>query len=308
MKRELTIVDDSFKSVRLTLWDVQAEKFDSTGNPIIACKGCRVNDFGGRSLSMSSGGTLKINMEIPETQKLRKWYNEKGQSSQFGSFNAGMVGMSEGGSSNRKITLAQVKTENLGMGDRPDYFSFRGTVMFIKSETFSYPACPECKKKVLMESNGWRCEKCQKTYPEPDHRYILSLSVEDATSQIYVSGFDDMGLSLLKMSANELNKLKDEDSTAAQLVINKALFSTYNFKIRAKQETFNVSILIYFNQNDFLIFDDTRISPVPSIAVWILLQLIMLKNHKKWPQLSRNFSSKVNIIKNIQLVNNCCKK
>lgn len=223
------------------MWDTQAEEFDSTGNPIIACKGCRVNDFGGRSLSLSSAGTLKVNMEIPETQRLRKWYNEKGQSSQFESFNAGMVGFSEGSSSNRKLTLAQVKSENLGMGDRPDYFSFRGTVVFIKSENFSYPACPECKKKVLLEANGWRCEKCQKNYTDPDYRYILTLSVEDATSQIYVNGFDELGLSLLKASANELTKLKEEDNNAAQLVINKALFTTYNFKVRAKQETFNVS-------------------------------------------------------------------
>jgi replication factor A1 len=248
-KREISIVDDSFKSVRLTLWDIQAEQFDSSNNPIIACKGCRVNDFGGRSLSLSSSGSLKVNLEIPEAQKLRKWYNEKGQSSQFESFNAGMVGFSEGGPStisNRKITLAQAKAENLGMGDRADYFSFRGTIVYIKNENFSYPSCPECKKKVLMESEHvWRCEKCQKNYPEPDHRYILSVSVEDATSQIYISGFDEMGSTLLKMSANELNKLRDQDATAAQLVFSKALFTTYNFKIKAKQETFNVSKPIY---------------------------------------------------------------
>jgi replication factor A1 len=69
----LTIVDESGKSVRLTLWDKTAEEFDSSDSPIVACRGLRVSDFNGRSLSLSSAGTLKKNPDIPEAQRLRQW-------------------------------------------------------------------------------------------------------------------------------------------------------------------------------------------------------------------------------------------
>jgi replication factor A1 len=238
-KRELMIVDDSLKSVRLTLWDTLAEEFDSSGFPVCAFKGIRVNDFNGRTLSLGGGGTCKKNPDIPEAQKLHKWYADKGSNASFDAYTSSMMGGDMGRVAS-KLTLQQAKTQNLGGSDKADYFSFKGTVVFVKSENPAYPGCPECKKKLLMEENGWRCEKCQKTYPAPEYKYILSLSVEDSTSQIYVNGFDDLGMALLKMPANELMALKDNDATAYNLVFSNALFKTYNFKIRAKQETYNV--------------------------------------------------------------------
>jgi Replication protein A OB domain len=46
-KRELTLVDKSGYSVRLTLWGKQAEQYDTEGFPVIAFKGVKVGDFGG---------------------------------------------------------------------------------------------------------------------------------------------------------------------------------------------------------------------------------------------------------------------
>ncbi|KAI7906225.1 uncharacterized protein BX663DRAFT_499321 [Cokeromyces recurvatus] len=252
-KRELVIADDSLRSVRLTLWDVQAKEFVSTGNPIIACKGVRVNDFGGRSLSLGGSSSLKVNLDIPEVQNLRRWYNDRGQHAHFTNYsNSGMPITNSGGDitqsySNTKITLQQAKNDNLGSSDKPDYFSFRGTVAFIKTENPAYPACPDCKKKLLMEENGWRCEKCQKVHPTPEYRYILTVSVEDATSQLFVNGFDEFGNTLLKKNANELMALKENNMTAAQQVFNRALFQTFNFKVRAKQETYNDITRVKYN-------------------------------------------------------------
>jgi len=46
-KRDLTIVDKSNFSIRLTLWGKQAEQFDQDDHPVIAFKGVKVGDFGG---------------------------------------------------------------------------------------------------------------------------------------------------------------------------------------------------------------------------------------------------------------------
>ncbi|CAO3636360.1 unnamed protein product [Mucor hiemalis] len=245
-KREITIVDDSNKSVRLTLWDTAAEEFDSNGTPVLACKGARVGDFNGRTLSLGGNSTFKRNPEIPEAQNLQKWYREKGSSSSFETFSSGMVGLGESSGPSKMMTLQQAKAENLG-GDKPGYFTFRGTVVFIRTENFAYPGCPECKKKLLLEEAGWRCERCMKSFKNPDYHYIITMSAEDATSQIFVSGFDEVGKVLLNMDANEMMRLKENDSAAAQVVFTKALFQTFIFKVRAKQETFNVRQSRFFS-------------------------------------------------------------
>jgi len=49
IKRDLTLVDDSGVATRLTLWGNQAETFAVNGsNPVIACKGVSVSNFGGK--------------------------------------------------------------------------------------------------------------------------------------------------------------------------------------------------------------------------------------------------------------------
>jgi replication factor A1 len=48
-KRDLSLVDQTGFSVRLTLWGRQAEQFQVTDeNPLYAFKGVKVGDFGGR--------------------------------------------------------------------------------------------------------------------------------------------------------------------------------------------------------------------------------------------------------------------
>lgn len=73
-------------------------------------------------------------------------------------------------------TLESVKEdEQLGQGEKPDYFNARATVILIKAENLSYPACPteKCNKKVSAEGNDqWRCEKCDRTFPAPEYRFV----------------------------------------------------------------------------------------------------------------------------------------
>jgi replication factor A1 len=69
----LTLVDQSGQSIRLTLWGKQAEAFDHQDEPVIAFKGVKVGDFGGRSLSMFSNATMTVEPDIPEAHQLRGW-------------------------------------------------------------------------------------------------------------------------------------------------------------------------------------------------------------------------------------------
>lgn len=60
-----------------------------------------------------------------------------------------------------------------------DYFSCIATIVYIRKENCLYQACPsqDCNKKVVDQQNGmFRCEKCDKEFPNFKYRLILSVS------------------------------------------------------------------------------------------------------------------------------------
>ncbi|ETS61649.1 hypothetical protein PaG_04143 [Moesziomyces aphidis] len=249
-KRELTLVDQGQRSVRLTLWGKNAENFPNHAGvdekPVIAFKGVKVGDFGGRSLSMFSSSTMLINPDITESHVLRGWFDNDGAHAQFQPFTngGGAGGAMGGGAANmaERRTIAQVKDQNLGMTEKPDYFNVRATVVYIKQENLYYTACPSdgCNKKVTPDHEGnWRCEKCDRSYEQPEYRYILSTNVADATGQIWLSGFNDDATKLMGMSAGELHKLREESESEFTAVLHRAANRMYTFNCRAKMDSFN---------------------------------------------------------------------
>ena len=244
-KRELTLVDDTNFSVRLTIWGNTATSFDVTPESVIAFKGLKVSDFGGRSLSLLSSGSMTVNPDIVQAHKLKGWYEDQGRNDTFTSHASMGDGMSMGDAGGRgkpMKSIMQVKDENLGMSDAPDYFTTKATIIYVKQENFSYPAClaPECKnKKVVEEEPGqWRCAFCQKTYPKPEYRYVLSVNVSDHTGQIWLSCFNDVGIKVMGMTADALVELRENDDNAATEVFQDANCQTWIFKCRAKMDNF----------------------------------------------------------------------
>lgn len=53
---------------------LQAEKFDCSVNPVVAVKGARLSDFGGRSVSALFSSTVMVNPDLPEAFSLRAWW------------------------------------------------------------------------------------------------------------------------------------------------------------------------------------------------------------------------------------------
>lgn len=239
-KRDLTLVDDSGYSVKMTIWGKTASQFDANPESIVAFKGAKVSDFGGRSLSLLSSGSLMLDPDIPEAHKLKGWYDSQGRSESFAS-HSNMAGAgTAGGRVEQTKTIAQIRDENLGMSENPDYFSVKATIVYIKNENFSYPACLSegCNKKVVETDGQWRCEKCNINHPRPEHRYIMQLSVNDHTGQLYLSCFDDVGRLVMGMSADQLMDFVENDTIARDKAFEDAMCKTYTFKCRAKMDSF----------------------------------------------------------------------
>ena len=242
-KRELTLVDNTNFSVRLTIWGNTATSFDVNPESIIAFKGVKVSDFGGRSLSLLSAGSMAVNPDIDEAHKLKGWYEGQGRDGTFTSYSAMGGSMGDaGGRGDPLKTIIQVKEENLGMSETVDYFSAKATIIYIKQDTFSYPAClsPDCNKKVTEEEPGqWVCARCEKTHPKPEYRYVMSINVSDHTGQIWLSCFDDVGRMMMGMTADQLQELKENgDDKAVEDAFQDANCKTWLFKCRAKMDSF----------------------------------------------------------------------
>jgi len=242
-KRELTIVDTSMHQIRLTIWGNTATSFAAEPESVIAFKGLKVSDFGGRSLSLLSSGTMTMDPDIDEAYQLKGWYDAQSGRNDFLTHNNIETGGSLTGRKDDTKTIGAVIDEGLGMStEKPDYFSIRATVVYVKQDNFAYPACisENCNKKVVeIDPGQWRCEKCDKTHDRPQYRYVLTISVSDHTGQVYLSLFDDAGKAIMDMDADTLYRLKDEDERAATEAFSEANCKTWVFRIKAKMDTFN---------------------------------------------------------------------
>nr|XP_003816902.3 replication protein A 70 kDa DNA-binding subunit [Pan paniscus] len=240
-KRNIYLMDTSGKVVTATLWGEDADKFDGSRQPVLAIKGARVSDFGGRSLSVLSSSTIIANPDIPEAYKLRGWFDAEGQALDGVSISDLKSG-GVGGSNTNWKTLYEVKSENLGQGDKPDYFSSVATVVYLRKENCMYQACPtqDCNKKVIDQQNGlYRCEKCDTEFPNFKYRMILSVNIADFQENQWVTCFQESAEAILGHNAAYLGELKDKNEQAFEEVFQNANFRSFIFRVRVKVETYN---------------------------------------------------------------------
>jgi replication factor A1 len=146
---------------------------------------------------MNNSSFMTVDPDISEAHALRGWFDAKsgsGQTPNFKSFSNSMGGgMASGAFKREEIrTLGDVKESGLGMGDTQEVFSARATIIHIKADNLTYAACPTCNKKAVEGNEGWHCEKCDRSYEKPEHRYMLRMSAADYSGQAWLSGFNDV--------------------------------------------------------------------------------------------------------------------
>jgi replication factor A1 len=69
-------------------------------------------------------------------------------------------------------------------------------------------------------------------------RYILSFSVSDYSGNTWLQAFNDQAEMLLGKNANTMFDLKDIDQAGFEKVFSDAIHRMYEFKVRAKSETY----------------------------------------------------------------------
>ncbi|KAJ7997406.1 hypothetical protein DPEC_G00228650 [Dallia pectoralis] len=205
--------------------------------------GARVTGFRGLGLSSLFSSTVMVDPDIPEALRLRGWFDKEGYALAGQSVTEFRPG--GGGANTCWKTLGDVTTEQLGHGDKADYYSCIATMVFCRKENRVYRACPtaDCKKKVVDQLNGlYRCEKCDKEFPNYKHCLILSANIADFSGNQWVTCFQETAERILGHDAESLGQLKDTDKDAFDEVFQKANFTTRIFRNRIKLETFNEEI------------------------------------------------------------------
>lgn len=255
-RRDIAIVDDSNFSITVGLWNNTAIDFNLSEGSVLAIKGCKIQDFGGRSLTLTQTGSIVPNPDTSEAYKLKGWYDNQGSGESFKSLKP------EHETRNlieTRKTILQAQDENLGLNEKSDFFNVKATINFFKTDTFSYPACinqnsgdqqGSCNRKIIDQGNGtWRCEKCDIVYDQPNYRYILNCSIMDATGQLWTTLFDAEAAKVLGVSANELYRLSMEDNDQFKAIVENATMKEYSFRIKARLETYNGNTRIRYQTN-----------------------------------------------------------
>lgn len=165
--------------INITLWGNDAETFNDFGQPVVLVKNGRLSEFnGGKSVSLGSGSSLKINPDCVEGHRLRGWFDNGGGENITTSISARS---GDGGSfATEWLTFHEAKLKDLGSGEKPDYFQVKALVHIIRENNAVYKACPQadCNKKVVDNENGtYRCEKCNAEYPNFKYRLMVSVSI-----------------------------------------------------------------------------------------------------------------------------------
>ena len=209
-------------------------------SPVVALKGVRVSEFNGVTLSAINSTMLCINPDIPEAHHLKGWYDNYGKDQQSTSLS---TQMSFGSSAAPFLTFQQVKAADIGRKEKPDYFNCKGTITYLRKENIVYKACPssDCNKKVSEDNSGrYHCEKCGQSYSDFKYRMIFKISVSDYGDNIWLDCFNEAGVVILGVDAQQIGEAKEKDDTTQfDQIIDEANFKDYILKVRAKMDTYN---------------------------------------------------------------------
>ena len=271
-KKDVNLVDESNTMVCLTLWGSQAEEFDGSNNPVLAVKGSRVGEFnGGKNLSTISSTVLQLDPDIPEAHRLRGWFNTVGRNEEAKSISRAFGGA--GGASGPWLTFKEAKDMELGFKG-PEMYTIKATVSLIRIENSLYKSCPtdSCKKKMIDQANDmYRCEKCDKEYPNFRYRLLASLSLADWTDNQWATAFSEEAEKILGITAQELGELQQNDNDAFLEKFGDATFKSFIFKIRVKSEVFSdenrlKATCVNVSPVDYKVYNDHLITQIKELA------------------------------------------
>ena len=90
------------------------------------------------------------------------------------------------------------------------FFKISGFVSHARSDDkYYYLSCPDCRRKVVDELEGFRCENCNKSFSRSFPTYIMTVKFQDATGDMYIQFARELGDQIMGMTAEEFKDAKE---------------------------------------------------------------------------------------------------
>ena len=84
--------------------------------------------------------------------------------------------------------------------------------MYDETRMMFYLACPECKRKVIEEMGGFRCEKCNLVHGTCNVSYSFTAKITDLSGNVFLSFMGDTGDTIMGMTGAEFKRYKENHS------------------------------------------------------------------------------------------------
>lgn len=95
------------------------------------------------------------------------------------------------------------------------FLRVQGEVLEVATEcNMFYSACRDCKKRVLPETNGWYCERCQKLFQDCRYTYQFIVKIGDMSGAINANVIGNaVGEALFGITAENLREIQREKNS-----------------------------------------------------------------------------------------------
>lgn len=255
VKREITIADDTGKSMVVALWGPKAQQEDSVfeNNPVLKLSGVRVQEWqGGRSGSLLAAGSMARNPMTPEAKRIQSWWSQGGSSQSITALSVeggGGGGMrAPTGTASNLAEVREASEQVTAQGETYSLVTRLALVQMRKRDEVQplyYIACQEpkqgnglpCNKRV--DSGGFCavCNRVGKAAPRLNIRCRFS----DYSDSVWLTTFHEAAQKVLATEAEALQALEsgEDGRDSVEALIRKKYFQQpMQLSIRAKLDTY----------------------------------------------------------------------
>lgn len=249
-RRDITLVDQSLKTVVLTMWGNAAEAAGREIEelvqqaPVVAITACRVSSYNGVSVSSLQRSAVLINPDVPEAVALRQWYDSSGRGAAMSHVGEGLATAlkhsgSSAGQERASLELFRAAAPATTQ-DKPHYSTVTATFAMVNpDQALFYMANPENNRKVVEQGPGqYFCEYDGTTLSSMVRRYIFNAKVMDVSGECSVQVFNEQAEQLLEMKADELAELRETDAKQFQEVLKSVLWKDNVLRLKAQAQEY----------------------------------------------------------------------
>jgi len=252
IKRDVVIADDTGYTLNVTLWGNEAQRKDSDfqGNPVLACKSIRINDFNERSGSSISNSMIQINPEnVAEVKRMKDWWANGGSKQQLTALSQQRAPGTGGAAAGAKLLdLAEVRSQTELIGEKPEYYQTVARVQQVqlrrqgeKTQIY-YIACAEpkpnglpCNRKVIDDG---MCPVCQKPGGKTCVRLLPRCQFADASDSLWVTTFNEGAVAVLGHTPEEIRDADKQGDKLEALFAPKMNMAPFKLTLRCTQNEY----------------------------------------------------------------------